>query len=341
MRRAWAVAFGLLAVLFVSSCGGGGGGGGGDSLSYTGLTTPAVIDNTNAAAIARAAYEGGEMSDTSFIPSPLSVGESINEGTQPFRVVPLVWTLRNAAESVFGAERASSPMAQARPLERFYGSVSGYMDVSASWDDYTCNLSGSFSFHGYDDGSGVVLSGTVGFSGTTSFYYDQGLKMPGDILDLIISFSSFTSSDGIDTVRIGGTLAFQFNVPTGGPVIAVLNLVTRDEGTGKTVWIRNYTVTVTEGTDSVLGHYTEASISGQIYIHDYGYVDISTDLPFRLYGDDIVGYDEYPSSGILVVTGKDGCKARLTVLDITGYRVEVDANPVDGTYEWWVERSWV
>ena len=252
----------------------------------------------------------------------------------------------NALRSAFDNRRSQprSPASQARPQVvysngwREYGAIDGYVDISISWDDQTGVFTGGFSFSGYDNGVGVAISGLVGFSGTTSIYYTPQ-PMPGDILDMTISFSSFTSTDGIDTVRVGGTMAFHFNAPTGGPVIATLNLVTRDEGTGKTVWIKDYTVTVTEGTDPFLRTYSDVTISGRIYLHVYGYVDLDTDTPFRTYTD---GYppDLYPSSGVLVVTGSGGRKARLTALDNTRYQVEVDAD-ADGSYEWSMTGLWM
>ncbi|MDH3237107.1 MAG: hypothetical protein OEM47_01045 [Deltaproteobacteria bacterium] len=331
MRRAWAVAFGLLAVLFLSTCGGGGGGG--SSLQYTGLTTPAAIDNTNAEEIALAAWFGGEMSDISFLPT-LGTGGAAIGGSYPLRVIPLIQTLRKLTDSIGGQNPATSSE-QAAPKTVYRDNwredgVLGYVDISASWDDQTGRLSGSFSFHGYDDGSGVVLSGGIGFSGTTSIYYNPGPN-PGDILDLTISFPSFTSTDGINTVKMAGSMAFQFNVPAGGPIVATLNLVTLDEGTGKTVRIDDYTVIITE---DLLGSYSDVTISGRIYLHDYGYVDIVTLTPFRVYGTDL-----YPSSGILTVTGSGGRKARLTALDNTTYGVEVDAD-ANGTYEWSITGPW-
>ncbi|MDH3382630.1 MAG: hypothetical protein OEM42_01070, partial [Deltaproteobacteria bacterium] len=166
MRRAWAVAFGLLAVLFLSTCGGGGGGG--SSLQYTGLTTPAAIDNTNAEEIALAAWFGGEMSDISFLPT-LGTGGAAIGGSYPLRVIPLIQTLRKLTDSIGGQNPATSSE-QAAPKTVYRDNwredgVLGYVDISASWDDQTGRLSGSFSFHGYDDGSGVVLSGGIGFSG--------------------------------------------------------------------------------------------------------------------------------------------------------------------------------
>ena len=53
----------VLAMTVVYGCSGGGGGGGGGStgITYTGITTQAVIDQNNAEEIAIGSYEGGNI----------------------------------------------------------------------------------------------------------------------------------------------------------------------------------------------------------------------------------------------------------------------------------------
>lgn len=341
MKRAWAVAFGLLAVLFLSTCGGGGGGG--DTLSYTGLSTPAVIDDTNAEAIALAAWYGGEMTDTSHLPGVLSArGAGATAGSRPVSLLSLVGTFRTLANRV-GLQGLASPAGRPSPMTVYRDSwredgVSGYVDISAAWDDQTGGIWGSFSFSGYDDGSGIVLNGQVGFSGTTSIYYTPQ-PMPGDLLDLALSFSFFTSTDGIETVRIRGTMGLINDVYDAFPFdsSATLDLVVRDEVTEKTIWIKDYTVTVTEGTD-LIGLYEDLEISGRIYLHDYGYVDILTFAPFRVYDGDL-----NPSAGDMIVSGIplgiDHSQAWLHVVDNVNYEVHFDADG-DDSFEGLIVGVW-
>ena len=67
--------------------------------------------------------------------------------------------------------------------------------------------------------------------------------------------------------------------------------------------------------------------SGRYYDLDEGYVVVSTDSPFRVYDG-----DDWPSEGVLVVTGDGSTKARLTVLTSTTFRVEADTDG-DGSYD--------
>lgn len=334
MRQAWAVAFGLLAVLFVSSCGGGGGGGGGDSLSYTGLTTPAVIDNTNAAAIARAAYEGGEWSDPSFA-VPLGQAALDTEEPEPSNIIALVRTIIKIGDRMASGPTGMNTGGTAYPATvwrnsgTIEGSVSGYFTFSETLDDLTGDFQGSISFHEYDEGLGIVLnSGSVSISGNGVVGFDIYGPYLITINTFTLHFSSLSGVSGIGSFTLAGTVALVEGSPKSS---ATLDLVVRDDTTGKTVWIRDYTVVVSPGVDAVFGTYSEATVSGQIYLHDYGYVDIETIAPFRVYDTDL-----HPSSGELVVTGKaiggGYCKARLYVVDNMNYEVYVDADG-DGTYD--------
>lgn len=345
MKWGWSAAFGVLAAFCLSACGGGGGGGvPADTLSYTGISAPAAIDGTNAEEIALAAWFGSDLGDTYFVPV-LREGGGGKAGSRPLQAVSLVRTFRKVAESI-GGKPAGSATGQARPSAvhgnsgRING-ISGYVDISAYWDDQSLAIWGSLSFHDYEIGDGVVFSGTVGFSGTTTFYYDSNnVRQVGDVLDMTISFSFFTVTDGAGTIRVRGSLALMNDVLDVFPYdsSATLDLVVKDEITGKTIWIRDYTVTVTEGAD-IFGLYEDIRISGRIYLHDFGYVDIETTfVPFRVYEG-----DAYPSSGDLIVYGKTmgigHCQAWLHVIDNTSYRVNYDADG-DDSFEGVIFGTW-
>ena len=69
----------IVCIIGLTSCGGGGGGGGDlvpsqpTGLTYTGVTSPAVIDSNNAAELASGAFIGGETG------SNLGLFTSVNE----------------------------------------------------------------------------------------------------------------------------------------------------------------------------------------------------------------------------------------------------------------------
>lgn len=77
-------------------------------------------------------------------------------------------------------------------------------------------------------------------------------------------------------------------------------------------------------TDSVT--YVEVEVSGEYYDPDYGYVVISTDTTLVINE----GAD-WPSSGVLIITGENDAKARLTA-SVDTYTIDVDADG-NGSYE--------
>ena len=335
MRRMFFVIGMVFSVSLLVGCGGGGGGG--SSSPYTGLTTPAVIDNTTAVEIALGAYYGGEMMDTSFLPGVLGVRESGSAAPPPFNILALVRTLEDVTDSLGGQSQASAMTGPARPLTVWSdsgripeGAVDNYMGYSLSWNDQTGAFSGEFSFHNYGDGEGGFLNGSISATGTTSIYYNPD-PQPGDFLEITFRFSSVTSTDGINTVTISGSMTLANNVPA-GTGSATMNLYVSDGATGETSRI-NYKVTTTGETDGI-GAYTDVTISAEssICLHNHGCVDVATEVPFRT-------YDAYsiPSSGVLVVTGEGGRRARLVVIDgipeSPGYFVEADLD-ANGSYEW-------
>lgn len=332
MKRTVSLVAGVLSIFLLAGCGGGGGGG--SSSPYTGLTTPAVIDNTNAVEIAVGAYYGGEMMDTSFLPGVLGVKGSESAIPPPLNVVALVRTLKDLTESIGGKSQASGTMGVARPLTVWSdsgripeGAVDNYVEYSLSWNDLTGGFTVVFSFRNFGDGESGFLNGSISATGTTSIYYNPD-PLPGDILEITLQFSSVTSTDGINTVVISGSMILVNDVVTGNGSVT-MNMYITDQATGKTSWIDNYTITTTEGADG-FGVYTDMTISdGGVCLQDHGCVEVVTTAPFRMYE----AYP-YPSSGVLVVTGSEGRSARLVVIDeSTGYYVEADLEP-DGIYEW-------
>ena len=86
-------------------------------------------------------------------------------------------------------------------------------------------------------------------------------------------------------------------------------MVLLDSSTGKTYWVKDYTYTLTG---------SSLTISGTYYDPDYGYVTVTTVTPLQ-----VASTDAWPTAGVLLFTGANGSRARLTFTS-TGYTVEVD-----------------
>jgi len=85
-----------------------------------------------------------------------------------------------------------------------------------------------------------------------------------------------------------------------------MNMLLKDNIADKVYKFENYVMTITEDTK---GRYADIEVTGRYYDPDYGYVDISTPVPLRIYSG-----DDRPSSGEVVCTGASGTKAGLTLM---------------------------
>src|SRR3990172_2050504 len=106
-----------------------------------------------------------------------------------------------------------------------------------------------------------------------------------------------------------------------------MDLGLADTCKGKVHWVNNYAMTI-----SVDEGYVEFTVSGKFYHPNHGFVVISTPTPFRINSG-----QNWPSQGVMILTGKNSTKARLTVnspptTTPTTFVVAVDTNG-DDTYE--------
>jgi len=306
-----------LALITLIGCGGGGDDGGGAvPITYTGLTTLADVTANNAQELAAGAFNGGRTS--SALSGLGAVKTGTDENTVSFRTLEVTQALEEALFQVDLSSVSGGPMIGATQTES--GSVDGPCGGTASYriqvDDQTGVFSGSFSFSSYCDG-GVTLSGSANFSGK----FD--LSDPNNPTFERITFTFTNLSDGSST--LDGTIEID---PSDSPVIMTIGVKLKDNATGKVYWVQNYTMEMTEGSD-VGGYYVEVEISsGKYYDPDYGYVTVLTDpiAPFKMYDS-----GDWPSSGVLIVTGKIGTgghntKARLEALDANTCQITADTN---------------
>jgi len=336
MRKALPGAILILAVCLTAGCGGGGGGGSVSGLSYTGLTSQAAIDNNNAETIAIQVYQAGDMSST--LTAPMGDSATPAAAAHSPKVAALVRTLKSVVDQAAAASAGSvsamsrsgaAPMAEVPYNDTIYDGLGGSATVSLVLDDATGYFTGAFVFQDWHADANTVMSGTT----TVAGYIDL---LTGGFTDISYSFASFTISDGGGSVTVAGTVELVNNPPN---AIATVNLVFRDNVTGKTVWIRDYILSMLEGPDGDLDgipDYVAVTVSGRVYLHDYGSNNITTQDSL------IIGAGEInPSSGALIFTGSGGRSIRFTVIDeLTGFFVEADLEP-DGFYEWTsVDHPW-
>ncbi len=322
MRKRLAASIGILGLFLLAGCGGGGSDSA--SLTYTGSTSQASIVDNNAEEIGIAAYQAGERSSN--LTGPLGSSPELAAAGSP-RVVTLVRTLQSLADKM--VPEASNPVRSRSTLapkelvtitETGYDDFGGSVTLSITADNVTGVFNGSFTFQNFHPDNNTVLSGGAAISGIVDVE-------SGGLVEIQFAFSSLSLTDTTGSVTVAGTIELVTS-----PTSATINLVFRDNVTGKTVWIDNYTMNIVEGPDvspvDGTADYIEVTVSGRIYLHDYGYVDITTPSPLVINAEDL-----NPSSGTLLVTGGAGRSVRLVVVDATGFDLEADLEP-DGVYEW-------
>jgi hypothetical protein len=329
----------LLAVFLLFGCGGGGGGGDSASL-YTGITSPAVVTDNNAEDIVLQAYQAGDLSSSAV--SILGVSESGNSAAGTPKVLTLVRLLKESADRLpvlsgttvpLGSSTPARPMTVVTIDNTIYDGQGGSMTVHLSVNDQTGEFSGTFRFNTMHGDGGELISGLASVSGS--------FDMTGDSFAHIrFSFNPITMDDGTDIVSIYGRVDLESD---GFSASASMNIFLQDGNTLETVWISNYTMTLENGPDGDFDgepDYVDATVTGKIYLPNFGCVVVTTPTPFRHYA----GY-MFPSDGVLIVAGSGGGSAKLVVSsgvpESPGYHVEADLDG-DSLYEWiGIDRPWL
>ena len=302
----------VLVALSLSSCGGGGGSSS-VSTPYTGITTAAVITDNNADEIALAAFQGGDLGANTATLAPARSGDVRAAAERPIALT-LVRLLSGAATAAFPAPssaRSPAPRAVVTVDNTVPDGMGGNVHYLLSVNDQTGAFTGTFVFTNFHGDGGGVINGPVSVSGQ----YVQGVG----ITEILFDFQSVRIVDGAEDVTAFGTVDLVSGVGGGS---AILDIVFVDNASRKALWLSNVTLV-----DSIGTGFHDTTLSGRIYLHDHGYVDMATLVPFRY----LTG-NSFPSSGQFVVTGKDNKKVQLTVIDTTQYRLDVDTNG-DGLWE--------
>ena len=305
------------------------GGGGGDTtpasapITYTGITSQAEITDANAEIIVAGAFEGGQTGSVFSDFGAVEAGKDENPIT--FRTLKVTQALKDALLKVDLSFVSGGSFIGATQSES--GSVSGMCGGTASYtiqyNDQTGFFSGSFSFSSYCNG-GVTFSGSANFSGSLD------LSDPNNPIFEAFTFTFTNLSDGSSTLN--GTIEIDLS---SSPGIVTFDALLKDNVTEKVYWVKDYDMSITEGVDGI-GNYVDLDIiSGTYYDPDYGYITVETTTPIRAYE-----INEWPSSGVIVVTGNNNNKVRLSVIDETQCEIDADLDG-DGSYEWGpVVKNW-
>jgi hypothetical protein len=285
---------------------------------FTGSTSPAVIDSTNAKDLSGGAFAGGM---TRLESESSEYDEDLRE-TQ----IGVFWPLRLPMvlkDSLQKAEIAGPATALYKPaVETRSGTIAGscggnlsyLMDIIAE----SRLFDGSFRFENYCD-HGIAISGETDFDG--SYGIDSG-----DIRTAHFSFADL--ADG--QVTLEGDISLDFLHP---PTTVTFSAYSKDIESGQVFWIKDYAMNITE-----FARYIEIEIFGAFYHPDHGYVKLTTTEPFIVHHE-----DDWPTSGLLEIEGQKNTQAELTALNQLTYFVAADTDG-NGAFDWesrilnWTER---
>jgi len=331
----------LMAVisLLIIACGSGGGGGGGGGegsdagnetgISYSGITTQAVITENNAEDISMMAFEGGAMAfgDMSISQKSLSGSQSkTTKNIKPARPRTLILsqTLEKSHRDtvIISKYNGAATKAMEHNSEIVNGSCGGSMERTMNYDPNTGDISGTINYRSYCS-DGVSLSGNTDFSGKYN-------TSTGEYLLLTINFNNLIAAYEGETSIGRGSISYDY---TTSPYAVTINVLISCSCSGKVYNYENFRMTFSEAWDSS-GIYVEFTMAGRYYDPDYGYVDVSTERAFRIYD-----YAEWPFTGLLIVSGSGNSKAKLEVISGAAYRVYADEDG-DGVFEWDFKEQW-
>ncbi len=322
---------GVLATIFVSlalaACGGGGDGTApASSIPYSGVTTQAVIDDTNAETVAFDAYEGGaggsvvNDSGTGF-PLMMAQGGGTAVSTGTHRLQAVAKNLLEAMKKIEASPSSSTAAAVVYPVPPTEGAcggtLSGSMSITLDGTDTPIAASGSMAFSNYKEpgDDGACATGTM-LNGQISFATDFNMEDPAAFGNATMTFTLLTAVTPEDDISLSGSIvASTVNDVTER---VVMNMVIRDNLAAKTYRVEEYTVTLV---DFFIDGYEEKTITGKFYNPDYGYVAISTPTALRLeYNSD------WPSAGVLRCDGMNNSWVELTFTSGGADGAGVDSN---------------
>ena len=308
----------------VYGCGGGGGGGGVPAgITYSGLTTPALIDENNAETLSLGVYTGGDISGDLII-----TGAVLNDepGIDTLNFLSFDQQIKNALFNIDLGSRTTGIYAGATytDSQTINGSCGGSYLISVTIDDVTGNYNGDLQYSNYCE-NGLTLHGPITFSGT----FDLN-KLT--FINMFMTANNVTSSNGVETVTISGDMDTVFHDGLPLSLTFTINSLIKYSSTSKVYKLQDYQMIITDGTDGE-GDFVQVVLTGKYYDPDYGYVDITTPNPLKIYF-----LDMFPSEGIVILDGENGSvggstKARFTAINDTSYMVEADTTG-DGVYDY-------
>ena len=291
---------------------GGGGGGGGTGLSYSGITTQAVINAGNATDLAVGAWFSGQTGTNVDIfgaakAEPGHLNSNFTLGLTPFVFTGMIDQLEIqhfiSQAPYLGAVQAVN--------ESMAGSCGGMATINGSANDETGAFNGSVNFAGYCE-NGVIINGPASLSGTIDLITEE-------LTDFTLSFSTLTLEEFAESITINGSFSANY---LSAPMMVTMSYVIKDNTLMETYWFRDAQLQLISAAD----HVDITAMSGRYYDPKYGYVEMSIGESVR-----INDFDNWPADGSIILTGAQGSaggntKASLAFVSATEFQVDADTD---------------
>lgn len=291
------------------ACGGGGGdnAGGNSGITYTGPTSAANISGTNASTLAKTALFSNSTTS-------VSVFKSGTTNKTDSAIAAMIKTLGHLPRQINlnKSQLTQSSRAVVAPATPIPGSCGGSYTYSFDVNETTGSFTGSLTFSAYCEDVNNVVNGVMTISGTVNVNTVE-------LVSFSMTFNNLTINDAAVSMSFNGTMTV--SMPSFNTTLFTMSMDAIDNS-GVSVRIENFAVqTIDNGT------YETISTSGRFYHSQYGYVDISTLTPMNI---SLTG--DYPYSGIILLTGVNNSRARVTFAAANNYVLEVDADG-NGNFE--------
>lgn len=283
----------------LAGCGGGGAGVADPAANlpaaYTGNKAPATVTTANAKALSVDVYNFSQDAASLNV-----LGKAVaGNGAQSSLLLQAVRILDETVSKAGAVSKSESKVVALTVTSPPIYGYSGSYSYSISVDTNSGSTSGTLYFTQYKaDSSSVAINGTVTFSGVFN-------QTTGVFSSFSMSMTSMAVTDGTANITLSGKLTASIN---GSTKTTTMTLAVTDSNS--TIVLKDYTLQ--------LYNNSSLTVTGTYFDPVNGYVVISTLTPLI-----VSDLSATPTAGVLLFTGSNGTKARLT-FTTGGYIVYAD-----------------
>lgn len=313
-----------LSTAFLAACGGGGG----DDSAIPAPVATAALNSTNQDSAAR------DASSTAFLPlfgPQILTGAQATDGRALFKIaraqmdkLPAYLTDAKSNNALVGAVQSQTQNCTSGGSLTISVSDADNNNVASAGDSVAITANNCVESEGTITGSlGLVINNLSGVFGSNA--YSAGITMTLNGFSVANAQYSASMSGSLSLTAIANGLNSNSQTLSSPS----LSLSTTFAGVTRSISVTTYSATATTLPNTTYGYLDTFTASGALTSTAQSSMTITfnTTTPFVARPS-----DNYPSSGVMVITGGANSQLKLTALSDTQVRQELDANG-DGIYE--------